>query len=76
MDKTININLGGSLFKIDEDAFNILRDYLQSINNRFANIQGGITDRRDLSFTKRAGWSNHERKRRIDDFNYRETRGF
>ena len=41
MDKTININLGGSLFKIDEDAFNILRDYLQSINNRFANIQGG-----------------------------------
>jgi phage shock protein PspC (stress-responsive transcriptional regulator) len=41
MDKTININLGGTLFKIDEEAFRILRDYLQAINNRFGNIQGG-----------------------------------
>jgi phage shock protein PspC (stress-responsive transcriptional regulator) len=41
MDKTININLGGILFQIDEDAFRILRDYLQAINNRFAYIQGG-----------------------------------
>jgi phage shock protein PspC (stress-responsive transcriptional regulator) len=41
MDKTININLGGILFQIDEEAFRILRDYLQAINNRFANIQGG-----------------------------------
>jgi len=41
MDKTININLGGTLFQIDEDAFKILRDYLQAINNRFANVQGG-----------------------------------
>jgi phage shock protein PspC (stress-responsive transcriptional regulator) len=41
MDKTININLGGTLFQIDEEAFRILRDYLQAINNRFGNVQGG-----------------------------------
>jgi phage shock protein PspC (stress-responsive transcriptional regulator) len=41
MDKTININLGGTLFQIDDAAFLILRDYLQAINNRFANVQGG-----------------------------------
>jgi phage shock protein PspC (stress-responsive transcriptional regulator) len=41
MDKTININLGGTLFNIDEDAFRILRDYLQALNSRFANVQGG-----------------------------------
>jgi phage shock protein PspC (stress-responsive transcriptional regulator) len=41
MDKTININLGGILFQIDEEAYRILRDYLQAINNRFANAQGG-----------------------------------
>lgn len=41
MDKTININLGGILFQVDEEAFRILRDYLQAINNRFAHIQGG-----------------------------------
>lgn len=41
MDKTININLGGTLFQIDEEAYRILRDYLSSINNRFRNIPGG-----------------------------------
>ena len=41
MDKTININLAGTLFQIDEEAFRILRDYLQAINNRFGNVQGG-----------------------------------
>jgi len=41
MDKTININLGGILFQIDAEAFRILRDYLQAINNRFGNVQGG-----------------------------------
>ena len=35
MDKTININLGGTLFQIDEEAFKILRNYLQEINDRF-----------------------------------------
>jgi phage shock protein PspC (stress-responsive transcriptional regulator) len=41
MDKTININLGGTLFQIDEEAFRTLRDYLQAINSRFSNVQGG-----------------------------------
>jgi phage shock protein PspC (stress-responsive transcriptional regulator) len=41
MDKTININLAGILFQIDEDAFRILRDYLQAIKSRFGNSQEG-----------------------------------
>jgi phage shock protein PspC (stress-responsive transcriptional regulator) len=41
MDKTININLGGSLFQIEGEAFGILRDYLQAINLRFRNTRGG-----------------------------------
>jgi len=41
MDKTININLGGTLFQIDEEAYRILREYLQAINNRFTNVHGG-----------------------------------
>lgn len=41
MDKTININIAGTLFQIDDEAYRILRDYLQAINNRFRNIQGG-----------------------------------
>jgi phage shock protein PspC (stress-responsive transcriptional regulator) len=48
MDKTININLGGSLFQVDEEAFLILRDYIQSINNRFRNVQGGPETIEDL----------------------------
>jgi phage shock protein PspC (stress-responsive transcriptional regulator) len=41
MDKTININLGGTLFQIDEEAYKILRDYLQAINLKFKNTPGG-----------------------------------
>src|SRR5664279_217490 len=48
MDKTININLGGTLFQIDEEAFRILRDYLQAINSRFANVQGGYETIEDI----------------------------
>jgi phage shock protein PspC (stress-responsive transcriptional regulator) len=42
MDKTINVNIAGTLFRIDEEAFVFLRDYLQSINNRLRNVQGGL----------------------------------
>jgi len=35
MDKTININLGGTLFQIDENAYGKLKEYLQSISNKF-----------------------------------------
>lgn len=41
MDKTIKINLGGTLFQIDEEAYNILRRYLQDIDDRLKNTQGG-----------------------------------
>ena len=41
MDKTININLGGTLFRIDEEAYRMLRDYLQSIDLKFRNMPGG-----------------------------------
>jgi phage shock protein PspC (stress-responsive transcriptional regulator) len=41
MDKTININLGGTLFQIDEEAYGILRNYLQSIDLKFRNTSGG-----------------------------------
>ncbi len=41
MDKTININLGGTLFRIDEEAYKILRDYLNRIGMKFRNVAGG-----------------------------------
>ena len=41
MDKTIKINLAGVLFQIEEDAYHLLRDYLQAVNLRFRNAQGG-----------------------------------
>jgi phage shock protein PspC (stress-responsive transcriptional regulator) len=48
MDKTININIAGVLFKIDEDAYQILRDYLQAINTRFRNVAGGSETIEDI----------------------------
>jgi phage shock protein PspC (stress-responsive transcriptional regulator) len=48
MDKTIKINLGGSLFQIDEDAYRILRDYLQAIDSRFRNVSGGAETIEDI----------------------------
>jgi phage shock protein PspC (stress-responsive transcriptional regulator) len=41
MDKTIKLNIAGTLFQIDEEAYRILRDYLQAIDKRFRNVQGG-----------------------------------
>jgi phage shock protein PspC (stress-responsive transcriptional regulator) len=41
MDKTIKINLAGILFQIEDDAYKVLRDYLQAINGRLRNIPGG-----------------------------------
>ncbi len=48
MDKTIKINLGGSLFQIDEEAYKILRRYLQDINDRLKNTQGGAETIEDI----------------------------
>ena len=41
MDKTIKINLAGILFQIDEEAYHLLRDYLQEVNMRLRNVPGG-----------------------------------
>ncbi|MCU0461805.1 MAG: PspC domain-containing protein [Bacteroidales bacterium] len=48
MDKTININLGGTLFQIDEEAYKILRDYLQAIDRKFKNTPGGSETIEDI----------------------------
>jgi phage shock protein PspC (stress-responsive transcriptional regulator) len=50
MDKTININLGGTLFHIDEAAYRHLRDYLQSIDHKFRNVPGGNETIEDIEF--------------------------
>ncbi len=36
MKKTISINLGGMVFNIDEDAYQLLDDYLQSVKSHYA----------------------------------------
>jgi phage shock protein PspC (stress-responsive transcriptional regulator) len=48
MDKTIKINLGGILFHIDEEAYKILRRYLQDIDNRLKNTPGGAETLDDI----------------------------
>jgi phage shock protein PspC (stress-responsive transcriptional regulator) len=50
MDKTININLGGTLFQVDEEAFVVLRDYLQAINTRFGRVKGGPETVEDIEY--------------------------
>jgi phage shock protein PspC (stress-responsive transcriptional regulator) len=48
MDKTIKINLGGTLFQIDEEAYKTLRRYLQEIDNRLKNTPGGAETVEDI----------------------------
>ena len=48
MDKTIKINLGGTLFQIDEEAYKTLRRYLQDIDNRLKNTPGGAETIEDI----------------------------
>ena len=50
MDNTIKINLGGILFQIDEEAYKLLRDYLQAIDTRFRNVAGGAETIEDILF--------------------------
>ncbi|MCK0159963.1 PspC domain-containing protein [Allomuricauda sp. F6463D] len=40
MNKTVNINLANTLFHIDDDAYNKLRRYLESIRRSFAGTKG------------------------------------
>lgn len=41
MKKTLTVNISGIVFHIDEDAFNVLHNYLQSIKKHFARTEGG-----------------------------------
>lgn len=41
MKKTMNINIAGQLFRIDEDALEILKRYLDHVSVRFSKEQGG-----------------------------------
>jgi phage shock protein PspC (stress-responsive transcriptional regulator) len=50
MENTLNINISGTLFQIEENAYKVLRDYLQAINNRFKNVAGGIETIEDIEF--------------------------
>ncbi len=48
MPKTIKIDLGGSLFNIDEEAFSKLRRYLNEIDRRLKNLPGGAETIEDI----------------------------
>lgn len=41
MKKTLTVNISGIVFHIDEDAYGVLNDYLQSIRKHFARTEGG-----------------------------------
>ena len=41
MEKTMNINIAGQLFRIDEEAFQSLSNYLEHVTNRFRAEPGG-----------------------------------
>ena len=40
MNKTININLAGFVFSVDEDAYHRLKGYLESIKRYLSNVEG------------------------------------
>ena len=40
MNKTVNINLAGIVFHIDENAFETLNNYLNALKNHFKNEEG------------------------------------
>ena len=41
MKKTLTVNINGVIFHIDEDAYNVLNDYLESIKSHFSRTQDG-----------------------------------
>lgn len=48
MNKTVNINLAGIVFHINEDAFEILNNYLNTLKNHFKNEEGGDEILKDI----------------------------
>lgn len=41
MKKTLTVNISGIVFHIDEDAYEVLNNYLQSIKKHFIRVEGG-----------------------------------
>jgi phage shock protein PspC (stress-responsive transcriptional regulator) len=48
MNKTVNINLAGIVFHIDENAFETLNNYLNALKNHFKNEEGGDEILKDI----------------------------
>ena len=48
MKKTIQINLAGTVFHIDDDAYEILRRYINSVERKFSRDPGGSEVLNDL----------------------------
>jgi phage shock protein PspC (stress-responsive transcriptional regulator) len=41
MKKTINVNIGGMMFHLDDDAFDKLKSYLDTLKSKFSKMEGG-----------------------------------
>ncbi|MCU0460016.1 MAG: hypothetical protein MUE37_13110 [Bacteroidales bacterium] len=48
MKRTLDINIAGQLFRIDEDAWEILKNYLDHVSARFKTEQGGDETVQDI----------------------------
>ena len=48
MKKTLTVNLGGVVFQIDEDAYNLLENYLNNLRYHFRKEEGGEEIVRDM----------------------------
>ena len=48
MNKTVNINLAGMVFHINEDAFEIFNNYINTLKNHFKNEEGGDEILKDI----------------------------
>ena len=48
MNKTVNINLAGMVFHINEDAFEILKNYLNTLQNHFKNEESADEILKDI----------------------------
>jgi phage shock protein PspC (stress-responsive transcriptional regulator) len=48
MKKTITINLAGIVFHIEEDAYEVLQAYLNSVKNYFLKVEGGADIQGDI----------------------------
>jgi phage shock protein PspC (stress-responsive transcriptional regulator) len=74
MKRTINIHLGGMPFIIDEEAFDKLSNYIQTLKNKFTNEQERNEIMSDIEFRMAEVFSKRLDKNRqvvdLDDVNY------